>query len=207
MLTRLYIENFALIDKLEIFFEPRMNILTGETGAGKSIIVGAIGCLLGEKADSDDVRSGKSLAVIEGDFKVDKNNNVIQHLDRLEIEHDIEVITLRREISASKRSRSFINGQLLNLTQLKEISRFLAELFGQHSHQQLLDEKNHLLFLDSFAGLKTNVEKLRTVFENWSEIKKQLANLLSHKEQEKKARKGDNPQRRRGRAYCRKKNP
>ncbi len=188
MLTRLYIENFALVDKLEVSFEPGMNVLTGETGAGKSIIVGAVGRLLGEKTDSDDVRSGKNMALIEADFQIAGMSDIIDRLDRLEIEHDNKSITLRREISINKRSRSFINGQLVNLTQLKEISQYLAELFGQHSHQQLLDEKNHLFFLDSFAGLKNDVEKIGSLYEDWFETKKQLENLISRKELEKNSR-------------------
>lgn len=188
MLKHLHIENFALVSRLDIDFGEGMNVLTGETGAGKSIIVGAIARLLGEKADQTDIRSGTGLAVIEADFNIGDNDDIIKILDQAEIEHNRETISMRREIVLNKPSKSFINGQLVTLTQLRDITRPMAELFGQHSHQQLLDEKNHLGFLDRFAGLNGRVDELRQVFHDWQNSAQQLKRLESRKETEKKER-------------------
>ena len=188
MLKHLHIENFALVDRLDIDFRDRMNTLTGETGAGKSIIVGAIAQLLGEKADRNDIRSGTGLAVIEGEFDIGDNAEISKALDQAEIDYTPGAITLRREISLNKSSKTFINGQLATLTQLREITRYMAELFGQHSHQQLLDEKNHQGFLDRFAGLSEQVEKLRQIFQDWQAAKQRLTRLESKKETEKNER-------------------
>ncbi|UCD95166.1 MAG: AAA family ATPase, partial [Candidatus Zixiibacteriota bacterium] len=188
MLRRLHIENFALVDELDIDFLDGMSVLTGETGAGKSIIVGAIGRLLGEKADKDDIRSGARLAAIEGDFDIKASPEIQDALNNLEIESDGEAMTLRREIITNRPSKSFINGQMVTLARLREISGHLAELFGQHSHQLLLDEKNHQSFLDRFAGISDDVETLREIHAGWQKTKLELAQLESRKEIEKNER-------------------
>jgi len=188
MLLHLNIENFALVDKLEVDFKTGMNVLTGETGAGKSIIVGAIAQLLGEKADKDDIRSGTKMAVVEGEFDISGLNIIQEILNKSDIESDGNRITLRKEIPINRASRSFINGQMVTLTQLKEISNHLAELFGQHSHQQLLDEKNHQSFLDRFAGLTEEVDKLSEIYRNWQICKKNLNNLVKRRDTDKRER-------------------
>jgi DNA repair protein RecN (Recombination protein N) len=188
MIKRLQIENFALVEKVEIEFEDGMSVLTGETGAGKSIIVGALACLLGEKADKDDIRSGAKLAVIEGDFQIAGFPDMENMLQELEIEHDENLITLRREITLTKSSKCFINGRLIKLNRLKNITVNLAELFGQHSHQLLLDEKNHPAFLDRFARLTDKVDTLRQLYWEWDNTKKELIRLRSRIEIEKKER-------------------
>lgn len=191
MLKRLKLENFALTDKLEIEFDSGLSVLTGETGAGKSIIVGAIARLLGEKVDRDDIRSGCSLSAIECDFDISKEKTVNfrdikTELNNLNIDVESDLLNIRREIYPKRSSKSFINNQLVTLAQLKQISRHLAELYGQHSHQQLLDENNHLTFLDSFAGILEKVLKLRLLFGNWDKTKKELAQLTTNREQRKK---------------------
>lgn len=188
MLRYLYIENFALVDRLEINFESGMNVLTGETGAGKSIIVGAIARLLGERADKEDIRSGERLAVVEGEFEVEGLPEIEDALDRLGIITGDNQLTLRKEISLNKASRSFINGRIVTLTQLRDITGHLAELFGQHSHQQLLDEKNHQSFLDRFAGLIDDVNELKQLYHDWQNAKQQLTRLESRREIEKNER-------------------
>ncbi|MCP4704141.1 MAG: DNA repair protein RecN [candidate division Zixibacteria bacterium] len=191
MLKRLLLENFALTNKLEIEFESGLSVLTGETGAGKSIIVGAIARLLGEKVDRDDIRSGCSQAVIECDFNISKNStsnfrDITNELKDLDIEIESDLLNIRREIFDKRSSKSFINNQLVTLGQLRQISKYLAELYGQHSHQLLLDEKNHLNFLDSFAGLTEKVERLRLLFGDWDSTKREVAKLISNREQRKK---------------------
>lgn len=191
MLKRLKLENFALTDKLEIEFDSGLSVLTGETGAGKSIIVGAIARLLGEKVDRDDIRSGCTQSVLECDFDIskEKTNNlkdIKSELKNLNIEVESEFLNIRREIFSKRSSKSFINNQLVTLAQLRQISKHLAELYGQHSHQLLLDENNHLAFLDSFAVIKEKVSKLRSLFGGWDSTKKSLAQLISNREQRKK---------------------
>ena len=191
MLRRLYLENFALTDKLEIEFDSGLSVLTGETGAGKSIIVGAIARMLGERADRDDIRSGCTQAVIESDFDISGENgdnlsDIHAELDNLDIEIDSDILNIRREIFAKRSSKSYINGRLVTLGQLRRIGRYLAELYGQHSHQRLLDENNHLAFLDSFTGTTDKVEKLRWLFNNWDKTGKELEQLISNREQRKR---------------------
>ncbi len=188
MLRRLYIENFALVDKLEITFVSGLNVITGETGAGKSLVVGAIAQLLGEKADKDDIRTGASLAVIEGAFDLPEAGVITAKLKDLSIETDDEALLLRKEILLKGSSRNFINNRMVTLSQMREITAHLAELFGQHSHQQLLNEANHLLFLDRFAGLTAAVESLREIYNRWDSVQKEWAALESRQEQEKNER-------------------
>ena len=193
MLTRLYIENFALVEKLEMDFEGGMSVLTGETGAGKSIIVGAIGKLLGEKADKDDIRSGSELTVLECDFDTSQlndsiKNDIITILNEFNIHETPGRLSLRREIHNAKPSRSFLNNQLIALNQLRRITDYLAELHGQHSHQRLLDEKNHLAFLDNYAGLTEEVDFIASLYHQWDSTKKELEHLKSRKDIERKER-------------------
>ena len=188
MLKTIQIENFALVDKLAITLESGMNVLTGETGAGKSVIVGAISQLLGEKADKDDIRSGANLAVVEGEFDISDWPRINEKLRELEIESPDNSLILRKEISLKGSSKNFINGRLVNLSQLREITKYLAELLGQHSHQQLLDESNHQSFLDRFAGIEKQVEELRRLYYQWENTRRELASLESRKSQEKNER-------------------
>src|SRR6476646_8939290 len=134
MLRLLRIRNLAVIEAVEVEFEPGFNVLTGETGAGKSILVEAVGLLLGTRASADLVRTGEAQATIEAIFE----------------DHDQELI-VRREISSQGRSRSFINGALATASALRDLSTRLVELHGQHEHQALLDPLAHLPLLDDYA--------------------------------------------------------
>src|SRR3954464_9484832 len=137
MLRFLRIRNLAVIDAVEVEFEPGFNVLTGETGAGKSILVEAVGLLLGGRASSDLVRTGESLATIEAIFE----------------DIDGRELIVRREISSQGRSRSFVNGALATAGALRDLSSRLVELHGQHEHQALLDPLAHLPLLDEYARL------------------------------------------------------
>ena len=141
MLRFLRIRNLAVIDSVEVEFDPGLNVLTGETGAGKSILVEAVGLLLGGRASGDLVRTGEENATVEAIF-----------------ESGGEELLVRREISASGRSRAFINGELATATALKELSARLVELHGQHEHQTLLEPASHVQVLDTIAGLLAQVE-------------------------------------------------
>src|SRR5688572_11551856 len=146
MLRFLRIRNLAVIESVEVEFEPGFNVLTGETGAGKSILVEAVGLLLGARASADLVRTGESLATIEAIFS--SSNSAT----------DGELI-VRREITNQGRSRSFINGALATAGALRDLSQRLVELHGQHEHQALLDPQTHLPLLDSYAKLDADAAR------------------------------------------------
>src|SRR5215468_6074225 len=137
MLRFLRIKHLAVIDSVEVEFDPGLNVLTGETGAGKSILVEAVGLLLGGRASGDLVRTGEEAAAIEAIF-----------------ESGGEELLVRREVTQQGRSRAFINGELTTAGALKDLANRLIELHGQHEHQTLLDPSTHLGALDAFAGLE-----------------------------------------------------
>ncbi|HUR35826.1 MAG TPA: DNA repair protein RecN [Vicinamibacterales bacterium] len=147
MLRFLAIRRLAVIDSVQVEFEAGLNVLSGETGAGKSILVEAVGMLLGGRASGDLVRTGEDTATIEAIF-----------------EHSGEEWLIRREITAQGRSRAFINGELTTAGALKELAGRLIELHGQHEHQTLLDPATHLAVLDGFAGLESARAGVSTAF-------------------------------------------
>ena len=151
MLRFLRIRNLAVIEVVEVEFEPGFNVLTGETGAGKSIVVEAVGLLLGARSSADLVRTGESHAVIEAIF-----------------EHDGKETIVRRELTNQGRSRSFIGGALATAAALRELSAELVELHGQHEHQALLDPLTHLPVLDEHAGL---TELTSQVADSWAGVR------------------------------------
>src|SRR5690242_2070027 len=152
MLRFLRIRNLAVIESVEVEFEPGFNVLTGETGAGKSILVEAVGLLLGGRASADLVRTGESQATIEAIFEEASGKELI----------------VRRELTSQGRSRSFVNGALATAGALRDLSARLVELHGQHEHQALLDPLTHLPLLDDYAGLG---DKAAAVAEAWSSVR------------------------------------
>jgi DNA repair protein RecN (Recombination protein N) len=151
MLRFLRIRSLAVIEAVEVEFEPGFNVLTGETGAGKSIVVEAVGLLLGARASADLVRTGEAHAAIEAIF-----------------EQDGAEIVVRREITSQGRSRSFVNGALATAGALRDLAARLVELHGQHEHQALLDPLSHLPALDEYAGLDVCVAR---VAEAWGRVR------------------------------------
>lgn len=154
MLTRFLIRNIALIDELSLEFGPGLNVLSGETGAGKSIVVDAISLLLGGRADKELIRADCDKAYVEGAFSVLKNAPLIALLNALGIEYEDGEILLSRELTQSGKSVCRINGISTTLGVLKQVSAFLIDIHGQHEHQSLLDERQHLRFLDEFGDAK-----------------------------------------------------
>ena len=154
MLTRFLIRNIALIDELSLEFGPGLNVLSGETGAGKSIVVDAISLLLGGRADKELIRADCDKAYVEGAFSVSKNAPLIELLNALGIEYEDGEILLSRELTQSGKSVCRINGISTTLGTLKQVSAFLIDIHGQHEHQSLLDERQHLRFLDEFGDAK-----------------------------------------------------
>jgi DNA repair protein RecN (Recombination protein N) len=160
MLRFLRIQHLAVIDSVEVEFEPGLNVLTGETGAGKSILVEAVGLLLGGRASGDLVRTGEDSATIEAIF-----------------ESGGEELLIRREITAQGRSRAFIDGALATAGALKDLSDRLIELHGQHEHQTLLDPSTHLGVLDAFGGLDALAGVVATTFDGFEVSREELARV------------------------------
>src|SRR5271157_5738533 len=148
MLKELGIKNFTIIDSLSIAFGPGLNILTGETGAGKSIIVDALGLLLGDRASQDMIKTGRKEAQIEAFF----DNTGNQLLKELSIDSDAGII-LRRTIAAQGKGRTYINDTPVSMQTLSSVCRDLIDIHGQHEHQGLLKKDSHMLFLDTYGNL------------------------------------------------------
>ena len=164
MLRFLSIRNLAVIDRLELEFEPGLNVLTGETGAGKSILVGAVGLLVGARASADLVRTGEDSAAIEAIFEKPDGQEVI----------------LRREISAQGRSRAFVDGALATSVALRDLSGVLVDLHGQHEHQVLLDPATHIDILDTFAELIPERASVAEAFATWRDVHAERERLLAN---------------------------
>jgi DNA repair protein RecN (Recombination protein N) len=156
MLRFLRIKHLAVIDAAEVEFEPGLNVLTGETGAGKSILVEAVGLLLGGRASGDLVRTGEEAASIEAIFETPGMAG-----------QSGEELLVRREITAQGRSRAYINGELATAGALRELSGRLIELHGQHEHHTLLDPATHLDVVDAFGGLQRSAAAVAEAFERW----------------------------------------
>ncbi len=151
MLKQLLIRNVALVDELAVDFDRGLNVLTGETGAGKSIIVDSVNFLIGARADKDMIRGGAEKAYVEGLFDVSGNQAALDLLKENEMDAEDDHITLSRELTASGRSTCRIGGMAVNLGHLKAIAFALIDIHGQHEHQSLLNERNYLGFLDAFG--------------------------------------------------------
>jgi len=188
MLKHLQIKNYALIDTIEIDFERGLNILTGETGAGKSILIGAIGLLLGERASSDAVRQNSDKAVVEASFSVEKNDQISLLLDENQIDW-MEPLIIRREITAAGQSRGFVNDTPANIKTMKALGELLVDLHGQHEHQSLLRVNTHAKLLDDFGGLngivvdyKKKYSKLSELFDKLEELRNRELSLKERKD-------------------------
>ena len=152
MLTELRIRNFAIIESLTLPLGDGFNVLSGETGAGKSIIVGALGFLLGERGSSDLIRTGADKATVEGVFDIGESGSIAAMIDERGIEADEGTVVLKREISTGGRGRAWANGSPVTATVLGEIGRALVNLHGQHEAQTLLDGESQRRILDAFGG-------------------------------------------------------
>lgn len=152
MLTDLHIRNFAIIDTLHVSFLPGLNMLTGETGAGKSIIIDAVNLILGGRASADMIRTGEEEAVIECLFELSGQDDVRSTLEASGVTTDVELL-VKRVVSRSGRNRVFMNGGMATTSQLNAIAPLLVNIYGQHESQILLRPENHLYLLDGFAGL------------------------------------------------------
>ncbi|MDW8109087.1 MAG: DNA repair protein RecN [Candidatus Kryptonium sp.] len=176
MLRSLYVKNYALIEEIQVEFKSGLNIITGETGAGKSILIDALGLILGERASSEVVRKGADKTVVEGVFYVGGNKKIKRILEENGIEFSDDLI-LRREVSVKGQSRCFANDTPISLAVMKEIGNHLVDLHGQHEHQSLLRIETHIELLDDFGGLLGMVEEFRKEIHKLENLYKQLDEL------------------------------
>ncbi|KKD22995.1 DNA recombination protein RecN [Staphylococcus cohnii subsp. cohnii] len=181
MLQTLSIKQFAIIDELEVNFGDGLTVLSGETGAGKSIIIDAIGQLIGMRASSNYVRYGEKKAVIEGIFDIDNSKEAISILHDLSIDIDEDFLLVKREIFSSGKSICRVNNQTVTLQDLRKIMQELLDIHGQHETQTLLKQKYHLHLLDNYAEntYKSLLESYVDTFDKYSAKKKELADLES----------------------------
>jgi DNA repair protein RecN (Recombination protein N) len=152
MLTQLRIKNFAIIESVALPLHAGLNVLSGETGAGKSIVIGALGLLIGERASVDDVRTGADKAIVEGEFAIGDAPDIARALDAHGLDAGDGVLVLKREVAAAGRTRAWINGSPVTASVLAEIGRLLVTVHGQHDARILLDEESQRGMLDRFAG-------------------------------------------------------
>ena len=183
MLRELKIENLAIIDELDIEFEKGFIVLTGETGAGKSIILSGINLLIGEKASVDMIRDGEENLVAQGVFDVDEEQK--KKLEAMGIDTDGDEIIIRRYYNRNGKARAFVNNVRITLADLKEIASTLVDIVGQHSHQMLLNRNNHIKLLDSFLTKedKDIKEKLSSLLSQYREIKSRIEKIESEKKE------------------------
>jgi DNA repair protein RecN (Recombination protein N) len=181
MLLELRIANFAVIEQLSIHLESGLNALTGETGAGKSIIVGALSLLLGERASADSIRAGAPKAVVEGVFDVASRKDILAALAEQGIEANEGLLILRREVALEGRSRAWVNGAASTATLLGELGRVLVDLHGQHEHQTLLKRDEQRDILDEYAGAGAVAAAVRQGHVRVRELEQQLLDLERRK--------------------------
>ena len=179
MLSDLQVKNFALIDQVNINFKQGLNILSGETGAGKSIIIGALDLLLGARASTDVIRTAKDAAYISAFFQPSELEIINDILAEAGVEKEQNGILIAREIKANGRNRTLINGQLATLRMVRKISRYLIDIHGQHEHQLLLDQASHLMILDAFIGSEIEAlqEFIKENYAKYQALNKELTEI------------------------------
>ncbi len=184
MLKELRIKNYAIIDGLNIDFKAGLNILTGETGAGKSIIIESLGLILGERASDESIRSGEDSATVEAVYDISRVKNIKEKLSESGIKAENNELIIRRQISRSGKNRSYINDSAVNLSLLKDIGDMLVDIHGQHEHQTLLHPENHSIVLDLFGNTLLLREKCRENYSNLQNLQREV-NELINKERER----------------------
>ena len=179
MLEKLYINNFALIDELEVDFGPGLNVLSGETGAGKSIIIGSLNFVLGGKADKDIIKTGCDFTEVSALISVD-SSEVKAELEGCDVDvGEDNYILIKRTFNRSGKSQCRINGRTATVSMVKEISSFLVDIHGQHDHQSLLNPKSHIVMLDRLCGsdLEKELSKLEEKYRQYRDVSKKLKEI------------------------------
>lgn len=179
MLWHLSIKNLAIIDDMSIEFAEGLNILTGETGAGKSIIIDAINLIIGARFDRDLIRNGENMASVEAIFTLDGNDELIETLKELDfVDGDDTELLITRRIYSNGRNVIKVNGRAVVASVLRDISQLLIDIHGQHSHQSLLDKSYHMGFLDSFdSSVKPIKEQTARLYAQWRELKAKIDDI------------------------------
>lgn len=179
MLAELAIKNIAIIESVTVSFQKGFTVLTGETGAGKSIIIDSIHLLVGGRGSSDFVRHGADKAEIEGLFLIEDDHPAIAKCSEFGIEIEEGMLLLKRDIYPSGKSVCRVNGKLVTITILREIGRTLVDIHGQHDNQEMLDDKSHLRLLDEFGGkeIYPALNEYQSIYREYVKIKKDLASL------------------------------
>jgi DNA repair protein RecN (Recombination protein N) len=181
MLIELRIENFAVIERLAVSLEPGLNVLTGETGAGKSIVVGALSLLLGERASGEAIRAGADRAVVEGVFDVARRPDILDLLDDHGISAEDGLLVLRREVAAEGRNRAWVNGSASTAGLVGELGGRLVDLHGQHEHQALLRTDAQRDILDAYAAQTPHVARLAAAHADLTRARSALDTLDSRR--------------------------
>jgi len=177
MLEELSVQNYALVDRLTVKFSDGMNVLSGETGAGKSILVGALSLLHGSRPGADAVRTGTDEARVSGTFRVGDNPEVLAWLMDRGIEPEDGFLIIRRTVKKSGRGGSYVQSTPMTRSDLNELTGLMFDIHGQHEHQSLFLEENHRRVLDRFAGLEDTVANLQADFTELSNLKKRFAHM------------------------------
>ena len=190
MLEEISIKDFALIKELQLKLGPGLNLITGETGAGKSIILGALNMVLGSKATTNLIRSGAERAIVAANFNLTNTARfeiLSRMLDEYGIDHEDGFLNLRREIKTDGKGRNFINSQQVPAAVLKSVGSHLVEIHGQNEHQGILKLQNHLAILDRYARLGSEVKKLKRLHKRNAELKQKLKSVsLDEKEKNRR---------------------
>ncbi|HET9135470.1 MAG TPA: DNA repair protein RecN [Candidatus Kapabacteria bacterium] len=188
MLRSLFIKNYALIEEITVSFDSGLSIITGETGAGKSILLGALGLLLGERSTSDMIRSGAEKAIVEAEFDLIDYPHITRHLTDSEFEISDPTLIIRREINRKGTSRAFVNDSPASITSLKEVGELLVDLHGQHEHQSLLNSDRHISFLDEYASVSKQLEIYRGFYTEFNTLHSKYEKLIANREASEKER-------------------
>ncbi len=183
MLTHIHIWNFAIVEALDIELEPGLSVLTGETGAGKSILLDALGLALGDRADSTVIRHGESRAEISVTFDTHHSSNAEAWLKEHELDSEHECI-IRRTVSEKGPSKAFINGKPATIQQLRELAEMLVDLHGQHEHQSLMKTDIQQQLLDDYANHAERVRKVADSFKEWNKLNNEFRKLSSAKNEQ-----------------------
>jgi DNA repair protein RecN (Recombination protein N) len=188
VLSRLHVMNYALIDDLEIEFASGLNIITGETGAGKSILIGALGLVLGMRANPDVIRTGEEKCTVEAIFDLHPEHPSLAPLTEMGIDVNGGELIVRREVLAEGRSRCYINGLAIPVRALNDLGRTLVDLHGQHDHQSLLDVEQHLDFLDGFGDLRLLRQEVEASYTSLITLQKRKVEkeAIAHRQRERR---------------------
>lgn len=184
MLLEIVVENYAVVERVRVRFHAGLNLLTGETGSGKSIVVDALGLVLGGRASADMVRSDTERARVAAIFEVPKDAGLLGLLDQAGAPVEEGELLIEREVLAGGKSRAFLGNRPVTIALLREIAPFLADIHGQHEQQQLFSSAAQLRSLDDFAGLEGQHEEVAGLFRRWKSIESELEEL-NRSEQEK----------------------